>query len=417
MLMWVVGLYSLYTLLRIYLSIMQIGYVNQEKRKEAVILPSGKYLVAGNYAVAKEKLAIVDSFIDYLVFLWFIFAGFEWLQGLVGSSGMSSSLLFLLGFFAINFIVSLPFTIYSKFKIDKEFGFNQMTPKMFIIDTIKSTLIFLIFGGLIFSLLVWIIENFNSWWFWGFALLFSVSLLLNIIYPTIIAPLFNKFTPLEDSSLKSSIEAMMAKVGLSSDGIFVMDASKRDTRLNAYFGGLGKSKRVVLFDTLLEKLTDKELLAVLGHELGHYSHKDIWKNISMMGAFLFVAFYTFGHLPNELFTQIGVVPNGGVILAMIILLLPIMSFVYTPIMSFVSRHNEYEADKFGSKMGGKENLISALMKLVKENKSFPKSDPIYSKFYYSHPPIIERLKALGLDVDKPLPKDGIFQFINSDEDK
>jgi STE24 endopeptidase len=224
--------------------------------------------------------------------------------------------------------------------------------------------------------------------------------------------MFNKFTPLEDGDLKESIKKMMSEVGLSSDGIFVMDASKRDTRLNAYFGGLGKSKRVVLFDTLLEKLTNQELLAVLGHELGHYSHKDIWKNIGMMGGFLFVAFYIFGHLPESLFTEIGIVPTGGAVLAIIILLLPVLSFIYTPIMSIISRHNEYEADKFGSKIGGKNNLVSALLKLVKENKSFPKSDPIYSKFYYSHPPIIERLKALGFDVDKPLPKDGIFQFMD-----
>jgi len=412
MLLWVVGIYSIYTLLKIYLSIMQIGYVNQEKLKDAVILPSGKYLVAGNYAVAKEKLSIIETFVDYLLFLWFVFFGLSWLQSITGIDGISSSLLFLLGFFTINFIVSLPFSIYSKFKIDQEFGFNKMTPKMFIIDTIKSSLLFLIFGGAIFSLLVWIIDSFSSWWFWGFVVLFGVALLINIIYPTIIAPMFNKFTPLEDGDLKESIKKMMSEVGLSSDGIFVMDASKRDTRLNAYFGGLGKSKRVVLFDTLLEKLTNQELLAVLGHELGHYSHKDIWKNIGMMGGFLFVAFYIFGHLPESLFTEIGIVPTGGAVLAIIILLLPVLSFIYTPIMSIISRHNEYEADKFGSKMGGKNNLVSALLKLVKENKSFPKSDPIYSKFYYSHPPIIERLKALGFDVDKPLPKDGIFQFMD-----
>jgi len=416
MLNFVIGIYSFYTLLKIYLSIMQIGYINQEKKKEAVILPPGRYLVAGNYAVAKEKLSILETFVDYLLFLWFIFFGFKWLQNLFGTSGFFSSLLFIFGFFAINFIISLPFTIYSKFKIDKEFGFNKMTPKMFVIDTLKGIALFLIFGGVVFLTLIWIIENFKSWWIWGFILLFGVALLINLIYPTIIAPLFNKFTPLEDGELKQSIEKMMKEVGLSSDGIFVMDASKRDTRLNAYFGGLGKSKRVVLFDTLLEKLTNKELLAVLGHELGHYSHKDVWKNIAMMGIFLFVAFYIFGHFPEEIFIQIGVVPTGGVILALIILLLPVLNFVYTPILSFLSRHNEYEADKFGSKIGGRENLISALLKLVKENKSFPKSDPIYSKFYYSHPPIIERLKALGFDVDKPLPKDGIFQFIK-DEDR
>jgi STE24 endopeptidase len=173
----------------------------------------------------------------------------------------------------------------------------------------------------------------------------------------------------------------------------------------------------VLFDTLLDKLTNRELLAVLGHELGHFSHKDIWKNIAMMGVLLFVAFFLLGNLPDELFFEMGVTPTAGVKLAMMSLLLSLIGFVFTPIMSFVSRHNEYRADEFGSNMGGKENLVSALIKLVDENKSFPKSHPLVVFFYYTHPPILERLKALGYseedihNLTKPLPKDGIFQFI------
>ncbi|MCK4441595.1 MAG: M48 family metallopeptidase, partial [Sulfurovaceae bacterium] len=226
-----------------------------------------------------------------------------------------------------------------------------------------------------------------------------------------------KFSPMEESELKTDIETMMDKVGLKSDGIFVMDASKRDSRLNAYFGGLGKTKRVVLFDTLLEKLRPKELLAVLGHELGHFSHGDIWKNIAMMGVLLFTSFFLLGHLPDELFLDMGVEHKAGVEIAMMMLLLPLVSFVFTPIMSLVSRHNEYGADEFGSKLGGKENLVSALIKLVDENKSFPKSHPLVVFFYYTHPPVLERLKELGYDASvineftKPLPKDGIFTFI------
>jgi len=241
---------------------------------------------------------------------------------------------------------------------------------------------------------------------------------VNIIYPTIIAPIFNKFSPMQDGELKSNIESMMAKVGLKSDGIFIMDASKRDSRLNAYFGGLGKTKRVVLFDTLLEKLENRELLAVLGHELGHFSHGDIWKNIGMMGLLLFCAFLLLGNLPDELFFNMGVEHKAGVEIAMMMLLLPLISFVFTPIMSFVSRHNEYKADEFGSELGGKENLVSALIKLVDENKAFPKSHPLVVFFYYTHPPVLERLKELGYnandvnEVVKPLEKDGIFTFFN-----
>ncbi len=318
---------------------------------------------------------------------------------------------------AINYIVTLPFNIYQTFELDREFGFSKMTPKLYIQDQLKSIAMFIILGVAIIALLSWIIINVPNWWIFGFLFLFGVAVLINVIYPTLIAPIFNKFIPLKDGELKSSIEKMMEDVGLKSDGIFVMDASRRDNRLNAYFGGLGKSKRVVLFDTLLDKLTNRELLAVLGHELGHFSHKDIWKNIAMMGVLLFVAFFLLGNLPDELFFEMGVTPTAGVKLAMMSLLLSLIGFVFTPIMSFVSRHNEYRADEFGSNIGGKENLVSALIKLVDENKSFPKSHPLVVFFYYTHPPILERLKALGYseedihNLTKPLPKDGIFQFI------
>ena len=420
MLLWVIGIYSLYILVKIYLSVMQIGYINVEKRRKPVLMPEGRYFVAGNYAVARERLSILESFVEYLLFLWWVFAGFRWLQGIVGAEDtVLNAVLFLLGFFAINWLVMLPFEIYGRFKIDQSFGFNKMTPKMYLIDTLKSVLLFLILGGGIFAALAWIVSSFQNWWLWGFALLFAVALLANVIYPTIIAPIFNKFTPLPEGKLRESIEKMMADAGLRSDGIFVMDASKRDSRLNAYFGGLGKAKRVVLFDTLLNKLDDRELLAVLGHELGHYKHGDIWKNIAMMGGFLFVAFYIFGHLPDRLYTEMGVVPTAGATIAMIALLLPVLSFVYTPIMSMLSRHNEYEADRYGSEIGGRQHLISALLKLVSENKSFPKSDPIYSRFYHTHPPILERLEALGydpdrVDMDAELPKEGIFEFLDKE---
>jgi len=419
LLSWIIGIYSLYILAKIYLSIMQIGYINVEKRRKPVLMPQGRYFVAGNYAVAKERLSILESFAEYLLFLWWVLMGFRWLQGLVGSEDtVINAVLFLFGFFAINWLVMLPFEIYSRFRIDQSFGFNKMTPGMFIGDTLKSVLLFLLLGGAVFAALAWIVSRYESWWLWGFLLLFGAALLANVIYPTIIAPIFNKFTPLPAGELRDEIEKIMAEAGLRSNGIFVMDASKRDSRLNAYFGGLGKAKRVVLFDTLLNKLSDRELLAVLGHELGHYKHGDIWKNVAMMGGFLFVAFYLFGHLPERLYAEMGVVPTAGVTLATIFLLLPVLSFVYTPLMSLLSRHNEYEADRYGSEIGGRQHLISALLKLVSENKSFPRSDPIYSRFYHTHPPILERLEALGfdparVDMDAELPKEGIFEFLDN----
>ncbi|MBA1420926.1 MAG: M48 family metallopeptidase [Epsilonproteobacteria bacterium] len=418
----IIILYSIYTFMKIYIGVMQIGYINQEKRKTPVLMSGDKYLVAGNYAVANGKLELVSTFVDYFMFVWWVFTGFAWLSSVVQVDGtILQAVLFLFGFIGVNFIVGLPFELYQKFKIDEDFGFNKMTPKMFVIDTLKSALLFVVIGGAIFALLAWIIGNYESWWLWGFVAMFTVAVLANVLMPTFMA-LFNKFTPIEEGELKEKISAMMDKVGLQNNGIFVMDASKRDGRLNAFFGGLGKSKRVVLFDTLVEKLNTKELLAVLGHELGHFTHGDIWKNIGLMGLLLFIAFYLFGHLPDALFLEMGVIPNAGVKIAMLMLLLPLLSFVFTPFMSAVSRYNEYAADEFGSEMGGKENLVSALMKLVTENKSFPKSHPLVIFFYYTHPPVLERLKELGFDAsntivgeEAELPKDGIFSFVNKDD--
>jgi len=418
----IIILYSLYTLMKIYIGVMQIGYINQEKRKDPVLMPAGKYMVAANYAVANGKVELISTFVDYLMFIWWVFTGFEWLSSMIQVEDIIlQAVLFLFGFIGVNYIVGLPFELYSKFKIDEDFGFNKMTPKMFVIDTLKSTLLFVIIGGAIFALLAWIISSFEAWWIWGFISMFTVAVLANVLMPTFMA-IFNKFTPIEEGELKTEISAMMDKVGLRNDGIFVMDASKRDGKLNAFFGGLGKSKRVVLFDTLIEKLNTKELLAVIGHELGHFTHGDIWKNIGLMGLLLFIAFYLFGHLPDALFTQMHVIPSAGVQIAMLMLLLPLLSFVFTPFMSAVSRHNEYAADEFGSEMGGKENLVSALMKLVTENKSFPKSHPLVIFFYYTHPPVLERLKELGFDAsntivgeEAELPKDGIFAYMDKEE--
>ena len=422
----IIILYSIYTFMKIYIGVMQIGYINQEKRKTPVLMSADKYLVAGNYAVANGKLELVSTFVDYFMFVWWVFTGFAWLSSVVQVDGtILQAVLFLFGFIGVNFIVGLPFELYQKFKIDEDFGFNKMTPKMFIVDTLKSALLFVIIGGAIFALLAWIISSFESWWLWGFVSMFTVAVLANVLMPTFMG-LFNKFTPIEEGELKEEISKLMEQVGLKNDGIFIMDASKRDGKLNAFFGGLGKSKRVVLFDTLTQKLNTKELLAVIGHELGHFTHGDIWKNIGLMGLLLFIAFYLFGHLPDTLFLEMGISPSAGVQIAMLMLLLPLLSFVFTPFMSAVSRHNEYAADEFGSEMGGKENLVSALMKLVTENKSFPKSHPLVIFFYYTHPPVIERLKELGFDAsntivgeenieESSLPKDGIFAFVNEDD--
>ncbi len=261
----------------------------------------------------------------------------------------------------------------------------------------------LIFGSLVVWGIYEIITNLTLWWLWSFIFIFGVIVLINMLYPAFRATFFDKLTPLKDEDLDEKIKELMDKTGFVSSGVFVSDASKRDARLNAYFGGFGKAKRVVLFDTLIEKLTTKELLAVLGHELGHFAHGDIYKNIALVGAMLFAMFGIFGNLPDTLYMEMGLSKEPYVLMILLMLFMPVLGFIMMPIMGIVSRHNEYEADKMGSELGGPAGAIelaNALRKLVTENKSFPLSHPLYIFFHYTHPPVIERLKELGVDIDE-----------------
>jgi STE24 endopeptidase len=322
-------------------------------------------------------------------------------------------------FIIINWILGLPFELHSTFKLDKKYGFSNMTASLYIKDTVKTGLLFLIFGSIVIAAISWIISSFESWWIWGFAFIFAVIILINMLYPVIRDKMFDKFESLKDKELEVKIENLLDEVGFKSSGVFSVDASKRDNRLNAYFGGLGSTKRVVLFDTLVEKLTHNELLAVLGHELGHFKNGDILKNIGIMGIFMFVFFAIFGNLNDEIFLGLGLNNEPYAIIAVFLIFSPILSFFLMPLISFISRHNEYAADEFGSNLQSKEDLVSALLKLANENKSFPLSHPIYIFFYYSHPPLTERFKELDYDVyTKNDAKDALKAevFINFDDE-
>jgi STE24 endopeptidase len=309
------------------------------------------------------------------------------------------SVAFVLLFGVVGFFFSLPFDLYQTFILDKKFGFSNMDAKLYITDTIKSSLLFVLFGGAVTWIISTIILNIENWWLWGFGLIFAIIIVINVIYPTFIAPIFNKFTILENDELKESIEKLLSSVGLVTEGVYTIDASKRDNRLNAYFGGLGKSKRVVLYDTLIEKLTKHELLAVLGHELGHFKHKDIIKNIAMIGTLLLLMFFIFGNLPQSLFDAVGVEKQPYSIIAMFMIFSPILSLFFMPLFGIVSRHNEYAADEFGVECENEIELANALQKLANENKSFPKSHSLFTFFYHTHPPLVDRLTRLGVKID------------------
>ena len=403
MLMTIVGVYTLYVAVSIYTSVMQIGYVNIAKRKTPVLLGASDFLKAGNYAVAKEKLAIVNTFVDYLLFIAWIAVGIKALehQFFTLESEALKNIAIVMGFVIINYIISLPFSYYEKFVIDTEYGFNKSTLTQWIKDTLISLITMTVLGSLVVWAIYAIMTSVELWWLWSFVFIFAVVIAINMLYPTFRAMFFDKVKPLEDEALDAEIKRLMDATGFVSSGVFVSDASKRDARLNAYFGGFGKTKRVVLFDTLLEKLSTKELLAVLGHELGHFAHGDIYKNIALVGAMLFAMFGIFGNLPDSLYMELGLSKEPYVVMILLMLFMPVLGFIMMPIMGIVSRHNEYEADKMGSELGGPAGAIelaNALQKLVTENKSFPLSHPIYIFFHYTHPPVIERLKELGVDI-------------------
>ena len=381
------------------MSVMQIGYLSQAKSKQNVLLEPKEFIQAGNYAISKERISIVSTIVEYAVLIFWMSMGIAWFDGLfLTLSPTMHTIAFVLGFILLNSLISMPFEVYQKFVLDEEYGFNKSTVGLYIKDTLISTAIMLVIGTLVIWGVSEIMTRFEMWWLYSFLFIFGVIMLINMFFPTVRALFFDKVTPLEDGALKESIEEMMAKTGFVSSGIFVSDASKRDARLNAYFGGLGKTKRVILFDTLIEKLTAQELLAVLGHELGHFAHGDIYKNMGLMGALLFGMFALFGNLSENLFLELGVAQNPGVTMALFILFMPVLGFIMMPLLGVVSRHNEFEADKTGAELGGGEHLASALQKLVTENKSFPLSHPIYIFFHYTHPPVMERLKELGIDI-------------------
>jgi len=391
--------FCVYFVINIYTSFMQIGFIQNARKQEAIILEPSKYIEASNYAIEKEKLSIVSSFYSFIIFILWISFGLKTLDVFLPiDEYWLKAIVFVDLFIVINWFLGLPFELYSTFKLDKKYGFSNITPALFIKDTIKTAILFLVFASLIIGVISVIIKLFPLWWLFGFIFIFTVIIVINMLYPIVRAKMFDKFEKLKDKELETKIENLLKDVGFKSSGIFSVDASKRDSRLNAYFGGLGATKRVVLFDTLIEKLTHNELLAVLGHELGHFKNGDILKNIAIMGFVMFVFFAIFGNLNDDLFLKLSLQKEPYAIITLFLIFSSILSFFLMPLISLISRYNEYKADAFGSNLASKEDLVNALLKLANENKSFPLSHKLYIFFYYSHPPLVERFKELGYDV-------------------
>ena len=309
---------------------------------------------------------------------------------------------------AVGAAIDLPFEYYKQFVLEARFGFNKMTPRLFFSDLTKNTLLSVAIGlPLIWVVLTLMKKSGDLWWLYAWGVWSGFQLLMLVLYPTVIAPLFNKFTPLADDTLKSRIEGLMQRVGFASKGLFVMDGSKRSAHGNAYFSGFGSNKRIVFFDTLLSRLAPQEIEAVLAHELGHFKLKHIIKRIAMMFAISLAFLALLGWLKNQLwfYTGLGVEPlilpgqsNNAMALLLFMLALPVFTFLFGPLTSLSSRKHEFEADAFAARYTDARDLVSALVKMYEDNASTLTPDPLHSAFYDSHPPASVRIRQLNLAV-------------------
>lgn len=386
-----------YVVPAIVLDILQIRYVRTRSTQKPIILNAKDYYTAANYSILQRKIALVKHLFGFVLLIFWLKFGIICLNEFCNAQPMSSfgaNWLVLLCFVSLHSLFHLPFSILHKY-VDSRYGFNKQSMKDFLLDIVKISCIGGILLSIIFAILLWVMEVLSLWWVAGFIVMLSFIVLMQFIYPTIIAPMFNKFTPLKDETLAHRILLLMEKSGFQSNGIFVIDASRRDGRLNAYFAGLGSSKRVMLFDTLLDKISEDGVIAILGHELGHFKHGDITQNVIISGCILLSIFAIMGLFFDSLCLYLGIPLTDSSILMLAVLLLPVLAFLFMPIQSYFSRKAEYRADAFGASCVSSKALSEALMRLVNENKAFPHSHPAYTFFYYSHPPLLDRLKALG----------------------
>ncbi|EDH3315822.1 M48 family metalloprotease [Campylobacter jejuni] len=395
--MTLIAILCLYTALLSWISYTQIRFLEREKDKQAQILSEKDYQNAADIAIENEKFKLFSNFYNLIINIAWIGFGFLYLKELLISNNTRfENTLFLLSFLIITSILNLPLSIYESFIKDKAHGFSNMTVKLFIKDTVKSLILTLIFGFLILYALLFCYDFFGAfWWIAAFIFAFCIIVIINLIYPTLIAPIFNKMEKLNDENLLKKISSLMKQCGFNANGVYVIDASKRDKRLNAYFGGLFKSKRVVLFDTLLKALNERELLAVLGHELGHFVHKDIIKALFNGAITMFLLFFVFANLPEFVYLESHLEGVNGGVFALLFIFANIFSFLISPILNALSRKNEFAADQHGAKVTSKEDMKNALIALARENKAFIKTSKIYTFFYLSHPSISDRIKALS----------------------
>jgi STE24 endopeptidase len=358
--------------------------------------------LAADYTLARTKLARVETLRDTLAsVLWLLvlLAPLYALLAAIVPQGLTRSVAVVVFVGAVTYVLSLPFAIYRSFWLEAKFGFNRMTPKVFAGDVVKGAVLRLGFGvPLLYGLFFLMASLPELWWICGFCAVMVLVLVMLVVHPIFIAPLFNRFTPLEDATMKARIEALLRQCGFETKGLFVMDGSRRSTHGNAYFSGLGKAKRIVFFDTLLAKHSPDEILSILAHELGHYKLGHIGQRIAEMAVHAFVGFlvlrWAFGS--GTLSGAFGLPDDPGVVLVIVMIAAGPVLHLLAPLTSFLSRRAEFEADAFAKALLGPEPMIRALTRLSRDNLATLTPDALYVLFYYSHPPVpvrIERLKG------------------------
>jgi STE24 endopeptidase len=359
---------------------------------------------AADYTIARARLGIVELYFGSILLLaWTLGGGLQLLDTAWRHSPLTSPLLngvgVLLSVLLISAVLDLPVTLYRTFVIEQRFGFNRITPGVFITDLAKQLLLLLILGVPLVTLVLWLMLDASSlWWLYVWGVWMGFSLFLLWAWPAFIAPLFNKFIPLNNVELKQRIENLLDRCGFKSNGVFVMDGSKRSSHGNAYFSGLGTNKRIVFFDTLLKSLDADEVEAVLAHELGHFKHKHIQKRIITMAGLSLTGLAILALLMRlpEFYYGLGVsTPSTYMALALFMMVMPIFSFYLQPVMAWLSRKHEFEADNYAMQQSNATTLIQALVKLYKENASTLTPDPLYSAFHDSHPPAPVRIRHLS----------------------
>jgi len=393
-------------LLRLWLAWRQLSHVGKHREQVpesfASRIPLEDHRKAADYTRVNTRIGMLALVWDSLLLVgWTLGGGLDWLDSVwrgTGYSAVPTGTAVILSAMVIMTLLDLPFSIYHTFVVEERFGFNRSRPSLFITDLLKQGLLLAVIGGPLVALALWIMQASGTlWWLYVWAVWMTFTLVMFWAWPAVIAPLFNKFSPLDDANLKQRIQALMDKCGFRSKGIFVMDGSRRSGHGNAYFTGFGKNKRIVFFDTLLESLEPAEIEAVLAHELGHFRLKHIQKRLLSTMALSLAALAILGWLARQdwFYHGLGVTqPSAWMALLLFMMVLPVFTFILQPLLSLLSRKHEFEADAYAVAQSSGSDLAHALVKMYRENASTLTPDPLYSAWHDSHPPAPVRIERI-----------------------